>query len=563
MKTLILTVINKFKKINTMKIDFFSIFLNVFCLVALIFFVGHTYTPLIDIGREFYYPQRMLSGSVFIKDLSSLFFPMSYFINTILFLIFNKTIYGFYFAGIVSSLLFINILYKISNKFCTKLLSFAVSFSALVISITTYKIMNMHLPYSWAFVYGIIAFLYSVYYLISYLETDKSKYFYICAFFAGLACAFKYELILPGLFLLFFAIKRKKYNSVFLIVSPLFLSYLILLIQGVRLDDFIHQIEFVKSMFASTHANIFYKFCGIKFSFRSLYFSISSFIKVLFLGFLYFKAFKIKNSFLKYFSFLFLICLFCFVYLNKGYTILIFSFCSLFLIFMYVLKFKLLSNSLKIVLFLFITFLLKNIWCVFLGGYGNYFAPFAILSIAILFSEIYDKNFQNKLAILIIFLSLFVAQYNLKDFSNIKYPIFSSKGKIYTDKITADNTNILNDFILKNTGQSDTIVILPIGHTINFLTGRNTLDYFNYFSPEYLDCFSEDAVIEQFKKINPPYIVITNQDSSSHGAGYICKDYGIRLCDFIFKNYYQIPLEQTINDSDEGLYYKIYKINDN
>ena len=65
------------------------IMLWLLCIIALIIFTGHYTNLLFDVGREVYYPERILEGKVLYKDLFVIYGPFSYLWNALLYKIFS------------------------------------------------------------------------------------------------------------------------------------------------------------------------------------------------------------------------------------------------------------------------------------------------------------------------------------------------------------------------------------------------------------------------------------------------------------------------------------------
>ena len=141
----------------------FLIILWVLCIAGLIFFTGHYNGILIDFGREVYYPERLLHGKILYKDLFNIYGPLSYQINAVLYKIFGAKLSTLYAAGAVCSLLTVSGVYLIAQKFLSKFLSFCIGIFTITVGVTTTSIFNYHFPYSWAVLYGLIAFLFSLF----------------------------------------------------------------------------------------------------------------------------------------------------------------------------------------------------------------------------------------------------------------------------------------------------------------------------------------------------------------------------------------------------------------
>ena len=126
----------------------FQLILIILCFLGLIFFTGHYSNILIDFGREVYYPEQILNGKILYKDLFNIYGPLSYQINAVLYKIFGIKLSTLYFAGGICSLLVINGIYLIANKFLNRFLSFCLAIFTLTVGVTTLSIFNFHFCYN-------------------------------------------------------------------------------------------------------------------------------------------------------------------------------------------------------------------------------------------------------------------------------------------------------------------------------------------------------------------------------------------------------------------------------
>ena len=140
----------------------YLIILWILCIAGLAMFLGHYSGWLIDFGREVYYPERILAGDVLYKDLFNIYGPLAYQINAVLYKIFGAKLSTLFGAGAVCSLLTVSGVYLLANRYMSKFLSFSLGIFTIAVGVTTTSIFNFHFPYSWAVLYGLIAFIYSL-----------------------------------------------------------------------------------------------------------------------------------------------------------------------------------------------------------------------------------------------------------------------------------------------------------------------------------------------------------------------------------------------------------------
>ena len=191
----------------------FLVILWILSLVALLTFVGHYSGILIDFGREVYYPEQILNGKILYKDLFNIYGPLAYQFNAILYKLFGAKLSTLYGVGCCCSIAIVSGIYLIAQKFLSKFLSFCVGFFTIAVGITATCIFNFHFPYSWAVVYGLILFLFSLYFLLKYCDDKNSKNLCISSILAGIAITCKYDFLLYALIVLAISIKEKNWKA--------------------------------------------------------------------------------------------------------------------------------------------------------------------------------------------------------------------------------------------------------------------------------------------------------------------------------------------------------------
>ena len=72
----------------------------------------------------------------------------------------------------------------------------------------------------------------------------------------------------------------------------------------------------------------------------------------------------------------------------------------------------------------------------------------------------------------------------------------------------------------------------------------------------YVEAFGEKNIIDHYSKNRPDYFVLSTRTTLEYGKEFICKDYAMDLCDWIFKNYVLL-----FKISGEPEYYILRKIN--
>ena len=170
------------------------------CAVALVFFMGHYGNIWLDVGREVYYPERVLAGKILYKDLFVIYGPLAYLWNAVLYKILGTSLSTLYISGVLCSFAIVTAIYLIATRFLNKFLSFAIGIFTLATGVCSTTLFNFTFPYSWAMLYGTVLSLYSLLCLFKFCETQKNKYLYLAAFLSGAAVACKYDFFLGLLF---------------------------------------------------------------------------------------------------------------------------------------------------------------------------------------------------------------------------------------------------------------------------------------------------------------------------------------------------------------------------
>ncbi len=533
------------------------ILLLILCIGTLFITTGHYSGILIDYGREVYYPQEILNGKVLYKDLFNIYGPLSYQINAILYKIFGAKLSTLYGAGIICSLLTVSGIYLVAQKFLSEFLSFAIGIFTIAIGITTTGVFNLHFPYSWAVVYGLIAFLYSLYFLVKFNENKVFKNLYVSSFLAGICITCKYDFLFYAFIILFFIIKSKNWKALLCFTFIPILSFGTLFIQGLSIIDLLNSLLTTSQMAKTKTLTYFYQNSGIYFHPKVLLMNLICFAKtgIPFAAILSGTYLLPKNK-------------------KLAFTISSIGWISLF----YLFDVKLAFTFLPILLFILLIYSLikqhsaqeknwniiilatsvlaicaKVFWAILLGSYGNYYVSIALVAVfAILFNYL-PKKLENTTTIIVIFISLLTFLTNSMTKSSNNYKISTPKGAIYTNKAYAESSNLLIEFLNKQTTKNDKVVIFPEGMIINFLADRKSDNFYNSLLPLYIETFGENKIIEHFQKNKPEYIIFNNLDMKDYYFKYICQDYAFGFCEFIQNN---CSLEYTI---DTGFRYLIFK----
>ena len=250
------------------KIDFCYVLIILFTLIVSLMYADKIMFPQSDVGRELYFPMEVLNGKVLYKDIFNLFGPLSYLFTALIFKIFGASVSTFYCIGNVFAILMVTGVYMLSRKFMSKIFASAICLFIIIIGIVTQTNFSYVTPYASAMLYGAVAFVYSLYFYVRGIETDKIKYFYISSFLAGIAVANKYEFVFYAAFLAILFIWRYKENIlkiiklISLLVLPCLVGYLFLFAQGLTLRELINHFSSLLILMGTEGYHVLYKEAG-------------------------------------------------------------------------------------------------------------------------------------------------------------------------------------------------------------------------------------------------------------------------------------------------------------
>ena len=526
------------KKLNTeLK---YLILIGIALILALIPTYAHHGHLLIDCGREAYYPTQVLLGKVLYKDILNIYGPFSYMFNALLFKVFGISLNVLYLAGCACAFLISAMIYLIAKRFLSGFVSFSIAILTIAMGVLNIHLSNFIFPYSYAMLYGLVAFLISIWFLLKYQSETKIVNLYLSGFFAGLCVSSKYEFILYLIVILYAMIRVKPlkikeyYYAIFSILFVPIFCFGLLFLEGLTINNLIEMASIINKMAHSQTLNYFYHRQGVYLSKAFLQIQIKSFLTMLFPLIGFYWGFKSKNKILSILSIAVSV-----FFIIKLTTPISYSLLPLFLIFLTVLNFKNMKNNLPLQLLVLsaILFSTKVFWGLITENYGAFFISYLLIAFLALISDIFkDKNINYTAIALYILLVACVTGYHNLSIKNNSYLIQTPRGKIYTTLQMGSASGELMDYIIKKTRKTDEVVILPEGAVINFFTQRPTDNFYTSLIPLYVEVFGDKKLIEHFSKTKPKYIIFSNYDNYEYHFSYICKDYAVSFCNYVAQN---------------------------
>lgn len=526
-------------------------------ILGLLGFVGHYSGILIDFGREVYYPQEILNGKILYKDLFNIYGPLAYQFNAVLYKIFGIKLSTLYGAGIFTSLLTVSGIYLIAQKFLSKFLSFAIGFFTIAIGVTATSIFNFHFPYSWAVMYGLTAFLYSLYFLLKYWDEKNTKNLYLSSFLAGIAITCKYDFLLYALIVFAISAKEKNWKAIVSFFIAPILSFGALFIQGLKIDSLVNSLLTTSLMAKSKTLIYFYQNSGIYFNPKAIFTDFILFLKTaipfgaILSGIYLFNKKKYVAIFLSVIGWILFLLLFSIKFA--------FGFLPILLMLLFITELIKSKSENKydiktIILALSaIAVCAKVFWVMLLGSYGNYYVSISLVALFAILFKYLPKNLEKVAGIYILAISLIIILSNSFALKHENNKVSTPIGTMHTSKAYAESSNELIKYIDQNTKKDDKIVIFPEGMTINFLTQRSADDYYNSLLPLYTETFGEEKIINHYKKNLPEFVIFNNLDMKDYYFRFICQDYALEFCGFVQNNY---KLQTIIGDEFRYLIFK-------
>ncbi len=513
-----------FKKIDVL---YFAIIL-IIMIAGFYFFGKNIYSPLSDIGREFYIPLRMTQGFVLYRDISNIYGPLGYMLNALLLKIFGSGLNTFLYIGFILSYLSVILIFQINKLFLPKSLAFLLSIFFIPSCIFFPTFSNWITPYSYSVLWGLFGILVSIFSLFKYLKTDNFNFFILSILTYGFSLCCKLDFALFIILLAGIAIfKKLNFKSLIILfftvlIFPI-ISVLVLLNQGCSLNDLYSAYKYIAYITSSYPVKYFYYYYNFIPSVSSL-----------------------KNAILSL------------IYPYPSSIFRIIGYLSFLLIIKYIISFfknkKLNQNEFLHLCFLSAGFLIsiKCIGAINLAIYGTYLLPVILSSV---FVVIYTEFFQNKKYLMYVVCLLLFIFYTVNCFqSNVLYNvnIGEYKVKIYPEYI--NGMVKLQEYIKDNVKSDDTLLILPEGSIINYAENIKSDDKYFILNPVYADMYGMSNILNDIIIKKPDFIVFSNLVYTDYPYQFFKETYGKELYEYVKEHY---KYEKAAGDKIE---FEIYKL---
>lgn len=501
---------------------------------------GKLETPIIDIGREVEISARLADGQVLYRDVATYYGPLAYYVNAFILLIFGHRLEVFYAVGVGLSLIAALLFYRLAKRLTNANWAVICTLSMLVYCALGPGIFNFIMPYSFGAVYAIVLSLIAIACLDLYVSENHLKWLVVAAIACGLAGLAKQEY---GVAVLGSVIVGINLNTHHKLGNRILRSLLVILIASIcvflPLALLAHSITWEKlylSLFPVGQANILQRNLAFQVSpfktiiiwwiqFRSFFVS-SLVIAVAVLAAHWLAKLKFLYSF-QWISYLIelaisvtlawlglnLLTWLIFIIYKKQYFpfhplqnlswfILIAGIWLALILFK---KYQQKNNYLLGTL-LFFSLLLNARWGFYIDFYGLYAAP-VILTLFTFFYSFSQKIrwfFYRCLLICLLLGSFFILENTLNIY---QYRVNSDHGTFYTTNSTV--ATALNQTIKTiNTSDAKSVLVLPEGNILNFLTKTHSPSRELTFLPVTLANTKEEQDFLERMRSNPPEIIV-------------------------------------------------------
>lgn len=91
----------------------------------------------------------------------------------------------------------------------------------------------------------------------------------------------------------------------------------------------------------------------------------------------------------------------------------------------------------------------------------------------------------------------------------------------------------------------------------NYLTNKKTNPLYYQLLPNHIETLGEDNIIKDLDKNRPDYIILTSTDYAIYGTPFFSVDFGLKISDFVYKNYEFIKIFSNKNTKYEFALFKL------
>ncbi len=550
-------------------------------------FWGTQGDPLVDRGRELYFPQMMLQGAVLYRDLFNHQGPLSYQLNSVFISLFSDHLNTYLTLAAVLCFSVLLSAYGISRVFFSRWASVAL---AILIMVFCFFSINRTptpmFPYSYSIMYGLSFYMASLWCTLLWVQSRQRALFLIACLLMGASAISKIDFIGFIPFLIGLGIyygsprqtpQQKKQEALWslfaLFIIPT-ISIFVLWVQGLTpsafllwFQDFQRYTATSAQIFYATHGFFLtplahpsllktaaingilffvgtipfvwaqYRVLNLMFSKklpllkRRMYLLIAVIATLILYGvaFLPFLTFSIQDDALTFASpFVLLSVIALWVKSTKhGKPLEIKGQCA------FIAVFGCILGCLRVVLYL------------DMGVYGNYFLPLIILAMAIMGLYYWPRHFKaldSRLWIAsVLSFFLLVGGLRLMMFHRFNQqhqsPFVTAKGTLHLKTQSAQALQETYDYLKQHIPPSARVFMIPDGPFFNYALGYPTDAYLFSLHPPHIDLYGGEApLLRHFKATAPDYILLQNYTYDDYGVSDF-KSYAPKIMTYIESAY--------------------------
>ncbi len=188
------------------------------------------------------------------------------------------------------------------------------------------------------------------------------------------------------------------------------------------------------------------------------------------------------------------------------------------------------------------------------GAYASYLLPVSVIiftyllyvsssghPLASLFPTARARRLAGNIALGVVFawvtITAGVMTYRYQN--NYSYKIETARGAMMALPDVGQGFDEAINFVYRETGPTEAIVVMPEGTSLNFLTDRRNPLREEITTPGFLDREGESRAIKEIERSGAHYIFITNRETVEFGAPIFGKDYYPSLMRWIEENFDQ------------------------
>lgn len=542
---------------------------------------------LIDYGRELYVPWQITQGKVLYRDIHHLYGPLAHYFNALLFQIFGTGLSTLAYFNICLIVLLTFIIYKLFKSAFGAFIATTAGVCFLVVfAFSQYEGMgsfNFVCPYSHELTYGIFLFFVALVVFKKYLEAMKPIYACLIGFILGLIFLTKVEIFLAaslsisvGFIFVFRRLKpptplKQFLCAVSFFLLPVALFFIYFWLHMPVNGAFNAVIASYKNIFVGhLVSNVFYLWVSgfddpVKNAVVMLRQTYRYLVYIILVGLISYLFSRLSKKNFKYGLLVIIFTLVLLtVFLFKGgvnWLNIARSFPVLILfIFIYQVISLHRAPDVKTFALTFLPFILLSLFAlitlskmilnVHFHHYGFALAmPAALVVVAFLLYDIplwISRLGEKKVAIcfmaLFIYLTICVYLVFSKCIYDLKhYPVAEGRDRFFTfNAEVTDKGPVMNETLRQIDAvmdAKDTFIVVPEGVMINYLTRRSNPSRYFEFTPNIIKAVGESHYIDDMSSAHPSFVILSDRETSEHGAKYFGKDYALDISSWISKHY--------------------------